>query len=156
MKKESVFLNRFGISLLAITCFVMANSSCSQGSSSYGGSTPPDPNVAYTGTFMKSDDRDTTSATGSVDATFNTSTRDISYNIKWDSLTTLPVGMHFHDDGPVIIQITGFPVSLTGSISGKANFTTNQANDLVAGKIYVMIHTDKYPSGEIMATLTKK
>ena len=105
---------------------------------------------------MKSDAMDTTSATGSVDATFNTSTRDMSYNIKWNSLTTLPVGMHFHDDGPVIIQITGFPVSLTGSIAGKANFTSNQANDLVAGKIYVMIHTDKYPSGEIMATLTKK
>ena len=155
MQKKSVLLNRVCIALLAIGCFIVINTSCSQGSS-YGGGTMPDPNVQYVGTFMKSDAGDTTSATGSVEATFNTSTRDISYNIKWSSLTTLPVGMHFHDDGPVIIQISGFPVSLTGSISGKANFTVNQSNDLVNGKIYVMIHTDKYPSGEIMATLVKK
>jgi hypothetical protein len=155
MKKKSVLENRFGISLFAITCVVLTAISCSK-SSSYGTTTAPDPNVQYAGTFMSSDAHDTTLATGSVDATFNTSTRDMTYNIKWNTLTTLPVGMHFHDDGPVIIQITGFPVSLTGSISGKANFTTNQANDLVGGKIFVMIHTEKYPSGEIMATLLKK
>jgi len=155
MNKKSVLWNRFGISWMAMICFVAATTSCSQGSS-YGGSTTPDPNVEYTGTFMKSDDRDTTSATGNVEATFNTSTLDITYNIKWNSLSTLPVAMHFHDDGPVIIKITGFPVSLTESLSGKASFTQNQANDLVAGKIYIMIHTAKYPSGEIMATLMKK
>jgi hypothetical protein len=62
--------------------------------------------------------------------------------------------MHFHDNGPVIIGIENFSATTSGSLSGKATFTADQVNDLKAGKIYVQIHTENYPGGEIIATLT--
>jgi hypothetical protein len=64
--------------------------------------------------------------------------------------------MHFHDDGPVIVQLSGFPVSETGSLQGKATFTVSQGLDLAAGRIYAMIHTEKYPAGEIRATMIRQ
>jgi hypothetical protein len=119
-----------------------------------GNSSPGD--VKYGGSFMASDSLDTTSAYGSVTATFNTVTHSLDYTISWHALTTLPVGMHFHDAGPIIIKINDFPVALDGTVSGTAMLSSKQAEDLAAGSIYAMIHSQKYPGGEIMAYLFKQ
>ena len=111
--------------------------------------------VPYSGSFVKSKDEVVTSATGTTTATFNPVTRELSYTLTWNGLGTNPVNMHFHDAGPVIAPIEGFPETMSGTISGKVTLTIEQASDLAAGKIYSQIHTEDYPGGEVIATLTK-
>jgi CHRD domain-containing protein len=112
--------------------------------------------VKYGGSFMVTDSTESSTAYGSVTATFNIVSHALDYTISWHSLTTSPVGMHFHDAGPIIIKINNFPVALDGTVSGSAVLSSNQADDLAAGSIYAMIHSQKYPNGEIMAYLFKQ
>lgn len=114
-------------------------------------------NISYSGSFMKSNTNVVSSATGTTTATFNPKTRELSYTLTWTGLGSNAIDMHFHDAGPIIIQIEGFPANATaGTVSGKATLTAEQANDLAAGKIYSQIHSQNYPAGEIIATLAKK
>ena len=132
---------------------------CGKSSSSAqatGNVSDPAGNINYSGTFMKSDLIDSTMGNGSVNGVFNPSTLTLKYTITWHSLSSEPIAMHFHDNGPVIITITGFPVSTDQTFSGTATFTSQQANDLASGYIFVMIHTQTYVSGEIMAPLKKE
>lgn len=128
--------------------------SCGKNGASYG--TNNSNIVNYTGVFVNSGVPDSSKATGTVMATFNTSTLVLSYTFSWKSLTSQPVQMHFHDDGPVIVKILGFPVSTSGTITGNTTFTSAQGSDLARGYIYAMIHTVNYTAGEIMATLVKQ
>jgi hypothetical protein len=115
----------------------------------------PSNTVNYSGNFVKSNAQVTTSASGTTTATFNTTTRELTFKLTWTGLGSAPVGMHFHDNGPIIIPIEGFSAAMSGTFSGKATLTAEQATDLAAGKIYSQIHTVNYPGGEVIATLTK-
>ncbi len=146
-------LRKTGLLTIALIMVVAVNISC--GKSKNGGSYA-NPRVNYSGSFVPSGTPDSTKATGSVMATFNTSTLVLSYSISWDSLTSYPVAMHFHDAGPVIVPILGFPSAKTGSLQGTATLTAAQGSDLASGLIYAMIHTQNYSAGEIKATLVKQ
>ncbi|MGQ7869785.1 CHRD domain-containing protein [Sunxiuqinia sp. sy24] len=111
--------------------------------------------ISYAGTFVKSSDNVTTSATGTAKGTFDPITQKLTYTISWSGLGSNAVNMHFHNDGPVIVEITGFANATAGTVSGTATLTNQQVNDLAAGKIYAQIHTQDYPAGEVLATLTK-
>ena len=111
--------------------------------------------VPYNGTFVKSDSSVTTSATGTLTASFNPGTKELSYTFTWQGLSGKAIEMHIHDAGPIIIPITGFPMETAGTFSGKATITDAQATDLIAGKFYGQIHTENYPAGEILAVLTR-
>jgi hypothetical protein len=111
--------------------------------------------ISYSGNFVKSNAAVVTSASGATTATFNTNTRELTYTLTWTGLGSAPVGMHFHDNGPIIIPIDGFPVATSGTFSGKATLTAQQAIDLAAGLIYSQIHTAINPEGEIIAALTR-
>ena len=111
--------------------------------------------VSYSGSFVKSGDAVVTSATGTATATFNITTLVLSYTLSWSGLTSNAASMHFHDAGPVIYPITGFATATTGTLTGSVTLTAAQAIDLAAGKIYVQIHTENIPSGEILATLSQ-
>ncbi len=112
--------------------------------------------INYSGSFVKSKDLVGTSASGTATATFNSGTMELSYSIVWAGLGTNVVSMHFHDSGPVMAEITGFPNATSGTVSGTVALTAQQATDLASGKIYVQIHTVDYPGGEVLATLSKK
>jgi hypothetical protein len=128
--------------------------SCGKKSSGDGANDPSN-NVNYAGTFMRSDST-TTSAGGTFTGVFNKTTLQMTYSFTWHSLTSQPIAMHFHDNGPVIITITGFPVATGQTMSGTATFSTTQSDDLEGGRIFVMIHTTNYPGGEIMAPIVKQ
>jgi len=144
----------FPLGLMLITFNMIIG--CGKSYTSSGSGNPSGSEVNYGGSFMPSDSLDSTSAYGSVTATFNFVSHTLDYTITWHSLTTLPVGMHFHDAGPIIIKINNFPVSLDGTVSGTANLSSKQADDLAAGSVYAMIHSQKFPNGEIMAYLSKQ
>lgn len=117
--------------------------------------TPTPSNITYSGNFVKSNDNVVTTASGTTTAILNPTTREFSYILTWTNLTTNVVGVHFHDDGPIIIPIDNAPATMSGTVSGKVTLTTQQVTDLNAGKIYSQIHTQTYPGGEIIATLSK-
>ena len=110
--------------------------------------------VSYTGSFVKSTATTATIATGTATGTFNPTTLVLTYTVTWSGLSSNAAAMHFHDAGPVIIPITGFSTAISGTFSGTATFTSAQATDLAAGKIYIQIHSVNNPAGEILANLS--
>lgn len=136
--------------LITVFVFLFGFSACNKDEQ-----TVNDMTVKYSGSFVKSGDAVVTSATGNSTASFNTSTMVLTYTFNWSGLTSNAAAMHFHDAGPVIIPITGFTQTTSGTYSGTATLTADQAADLAAGKIYIQIHSVNIPAGEIKATLTK-
>lgn len=109
----------------------------------------------YSGDFIASDDEVTTSATGSTTATFDPETRELTYQVEWEGLSSPVVGMHFHDAGPVIHEIEGWDEDISGSVSGTATLSESEANDLANGDIYTQIHTEDFPGGEVISPLNR-
>jgi hypothetical protein len=139
--------------LVAASLLLVLAISCGKKSASQGGTGQSGGPVQYTGTFVNASSPDSSKATGSVAASFDPTTLTLTYSISWAALTSMPIEMHFHDNGPVIVVITGFPVAQTGTISGTCKLTAAQAVDLAKGGIYAMIHTVNYGAGEIDAPL---
>lgn len=96
----------------------------------------------------------TSAGSGTVDATLNTETNQLKWKVVYSGLTGPAGAGHFH--GPAVAgQNAGVALGLKGSvespISGEATITPEQAQDLVAGKWYVNLHTKVHPGGEIRA-----
>lgn len=147
LTRISVYLLYFVGSVFFICCSKGNSNSGSQNSSNL---------VNYTGSFVKSNPADTTTATGSIQGTLDKTNLGFKFEVSWHHLTSIPVEMHFHDAGPVIIQVNGWTVTTDGTYSGTVTFNSAQASDLAAGSIYFMIHTQNYTDGEVKATLLKQ
>lgn len=97
----------------------------------------------------------TTTATGTVTGSYNSSTNALSYTVTWNGLSGPPTLMHFH--GPALagenatptLNITGFPQTASGTYTGSATLTDAQEADLLAGKWYWNAHTATNGGGEI-------
>ncbi len=95
--------------------------------------------------------------TGTVEATFDTATKVLTWTITYSGLSGPAIGAHFH--GPaepgknagIVIPFT-FVVS---PIKGTMTLNDAQAADLLAGKWYANIHTGANPGGEIRGNLVK-
>ncbi len=112
--------------------------------------------IKYAGVFREINGNDSSDVYGMVSANFNTLSNLLEFNISWHLLSSLPISMEFNDAGPVIIQINNFPSRISADYSGSAGLTSNQTNDLAHGYISLTILTQKYPAGEITATLSQK
>lgn len=93
------------------------------------------------------------SATGVIAAKFNKSTGVLDYTVTWNGLSGPLNGMHFHkaarnSNGPVVknIQSSGSP---TGSITESWTVPDSLHTILEQGGLYINIHTESYPDGEI-------
>ncbi len=92
------------------------------------------------------------SASGTVEASLNKQTNELSWTVTYSGLSGPATGAHFH--GPamaganagVVVPMTG---SLISPIRGVASLTAAQVADLMAGKWYVNLHTAANPNGEI-------
>ena len=99
--------------------------------------------------------RVTTNAAGTISGNYNATSNVLTYTISWTGLSSAPNNMHFHgpaDPGvgaPVVVGITGFPASATGTISSTATLSEAQEADLLNFKWYYNIHTPANPGGEI-------
>jgi hypothetical protein len=97
--------------------------------------------------------------TGSLTATLNTETDQLTYHIEFSGLTGPVAAAHFH--GPAAegvnakpqLPIKGSPI--TSPIDGKATLTAEQAKELVDGKWYFNLHTAANPGGEIRGQILK-
>jgi hypothetical protein len=97
--------------------------------------------------------------TGSLTATLNTDTNQLTYHIEFSGLTGPVAAAHFH--GPAAeganakpqLPIKGTPI--TSPVDGKATLTAEQAKDLLDGKWYFNLHTAANPGGEIRGQVVK-
>jgi hypothetical protein len=151
--KQIRLSNAAWLPLLLLSAGLSGLGGCKKGG--YGSDSNNNNAVPYSGTFVKSDSAVSTSATGTLTASLDPGTKELSYTFTWQGLSGNAVGMHIHDNGPIIIPISDFPKATSGTYSGKATLTDAQVNDLIAGKLYGQIHTENYPAGEILAVLTR-
>lgn len=96
--------------------------------------------------------------TGHLAATYDTTTKTLSWKVDYKDLTGPAAAAHFHGPAPlgknagVMIPISG---SLASPIQGSATLTEAQAKALAAGELYFNIHTAANKGGEIRGQVTK-
>lgn len=94
---------------------------------------------------------------GNISATYDTATKKFSWQGNYDGLTGPETMAHFH--GPAALGANAsvaVPVDAnTSPFSGSTTLTDAQAADLMAGKWYFNIHTEKNKGGEIRGQMEK-
>lgn len=99
------------------------------------------------------------SAKGTLDASYNKLTRELTWTLSYSGLSGEPTAAHFH--GParaganagVALGING---PITNPTQGKATLTAEQASDLMGGLWYVNVHTVAHRGGEIRGQLSPR
>jgi hypothetical protein len=94
---------------------------------------------------------------GSVTASFDTASKQLSWKGSVTGLSGPATAAHFHaaesgKNGAVVVPIAGAD---KGSFEGSATLTDAQAEELMAGKWYVNIHTAANKAGEIRGQVLK-
>jgi hypothetical protein len=94
---------------------------------------------------------------GSVTATFDTASKQLSWKGTVSGLTGPATAAHFHageagKNGGVVVPIAGAD---KGSFEGSASLTDAQAAELMDGKWYVNVHTAANKGGEVRGQVTK-
>lgn len=97
--------------------------------------------------------------TGAVDATYDTTSKKLSWTITYAGLTGPATAAHFH--GPAAANVNASPVvplsgNLATPIKGDAVLTDAQAADLQAGRWYFNVHTAAHKDGELRGQVVKK
>ncbi|MCW3108496.1 MAG: domain containing protein [Segetibacter sp.] len=98
-----------------------------------------------------------TSGSGTLDVSYDKSTKTLRYSATWSGMTDSVTMMHFH--GPaakganagVVFPIHEFTPGTSGTATGTVTLDevkTKEA-DLLGGKWYYNIHTKTHPAGEI-------
>jgi hypothetical protein len=98
----------------------------------------------------------TSKGTGTVTATYDTTSKKLSWKGSYADLSGPATAAHFHSgepgkNGPVAVPIT----PNTSPFEGSATLTDAQATELLAGKWYVNVHTAENKGGEIRGQVTK-
>ena len=96
-----------------------------------------------------------TSGSGAADLTYDPSTRVLTWNITYSGLSGPATMAHIHGPGAagknagVEIWLSKRGSEATSPITGRATLTAAQARQLMAGEMYVNVHTQAHPDGEI-------
>jgi CHRD domain len=96
-------------------------------------------------------------ASGTAEATFDTSSKVLSWTVTYKDLTGPALGAHFHGPGEagknagIVLPFK----TVQSPIQGSATLTDAQAADLLAGKWYANIHTAANPGGELHGQMMK-
>jgi CHRD domain len=96
-------------------------------------------------------------AIGSVDLTYDSETRKITWLGTYPGLTAPPIAAHLHGPAkPGTNAAVALPIQAVESpFSGAASLTPSQAAELMADEMYFNIHTAKNPNGEIRGQVTR-
>ena len=95
-------------------------------------------------------------ASGNVTVTYDTASKKLTWKGTYTGLSGAATAAHFHSgeagkNGGVAVPIA----PATSPLDGSATLTDAQAADLMAGKLYVNIHTAKNPGGELRGQVVK-
>ena len=94
-------------------------------------------------------------ATGNAEVTYDDASKMLTWTITYSGLSGNATAAHFHgpakegeNAGPMV------PITqLDSPMKGSATLTEDQSQALTGGKMYVNVHTAKYPDGEIRGQL---
>jgi hypothetical protein len=97
--------------------------------------------------------------TGAVDVTYDSASKKISWKGTYSGLSGPATAAHFHTappgkNGGVTVPIFS-GAAAKSPFSGSATLTDAQAADLMAGKMYVNVHTTGHKAGEIRGQVKK-
>jgi hypothetical protein len=93
---------------------------------------------------------------GAVTATYDSASKKLTWTGTYSGLSGAATAAHIHTgaqgkNGGVAIPIA----PATSPLEGSATLTDQQATDLLAGKLYVNVHTAAHKAGEIRGQLVK-
>jgi hypothetical protein len=96
-------------------------------------------------------------AIGSVELTYDSETRKITWLGTYAGLTAPPTPAHLHGPAkPGTNAGVALPIqALESPFSGAASLTPSQAAELMADEMYFNVHTAKNPNGEIRGQVTR-
>jgi CHRD domain len=95
------------------------------------------------------------SGSGTANLTYDPSTRVLTWSITYSGLSGPATMAHIHGPAPegknagVEIWLSKRGSEATSPITGKATLTAAQAQQLMAGDMYINVHTQAHPAGEI-------
>ncbi len=93
----------------------------------------------------------TTDATGTVEVTYDTVAKNLTWTLEYEGLSGEATAAHFH--GPADEGETAPPVipasELASGSEESAEITADQVQLLMDGKLYFNVHTAANPGGEI-------
>lgn len=96
---------------------------------------------------------------GRVDLTLERSTLKISWKVTYSNLTSPEVGVHIHGPqtpgGEAGIIVDMAPQGIKNPTQGSAALTDGDMIYLVQDRLYVNLHTTKYPAGELRGQLKR-
>lgn len=104
----------------------------------------------------------TSGASGSGTATLNAAGTELSFSFSFSGLSGPFVAAHFHNaasgvNGPIVRTLTGDITGMLGSGVWRSTdgepLTSALVTALRNGEIYINIHTNTYPNGEIRGQL---
>jgi CHRD domain len=94
-------------------------------------------------------------ATGKAEVTYDDASKMLTWTITYSGLSGNVTAAHFH--GPAKAGENAGPMvpitQLDSPMKGSATLTEDQSQALTGGKMYVNVHTAKYPDGEIRGQL---
>lgn len=100
----------------------------------------------------------TSSGTGTADLDYDAASKKLSWTVTYSGLSGPATAAHFHgpaEPGKNAGVAVAIPNAASSPVKGEATLTDAQAADLLAGKLYVNIHTAANPGGEIRGQVTK-
>lgn len=95
---------------------------------------------------------------GMVDATLDTATKVLTYDVTYSGLSGPATAGHLHgpaDPGANAGVLVPFAAPVASPLHGTATLTDAQVSELEAGKMYANIHTAANPGGEIRGQMVK-
>ena len=93
--------------------------------------------------------------TGEAQATLDTTTHKLTYNVTFEGLKTAATMAHFHGPAPagknagIAVWLSQKGKTPTSPLTGSATLTAQQQQQLMSGMWYVNVHTKAHPSGAI-------
>jgi hypothetical protein len=103
----------------------------------------------------------TGAGTGTINGTYNASTRQLNYTSNWNGLTGAPVAGSFYYGASGVSGTTvstpwiiANDATATGSTTGTITLTPEEAAQLLAGNWYYAYSTTANPTGEIRGQIT--
>lgn len=94
---------------------------------------------------------------GTADLTYDTASKMLTWKVTYSGLTGPATMAHFHgpaEAGKNAAVLIPFKDAASGA-EGNATLTDAQAADLIAGKMYINVHTEANKGGEIRGQVSK-
>jgi hypothetical protein len=95
---------------------------------------------------------------GTADIDYDPASKKLSWKLTYTGLSGPAKAAHFHgpaDPGKNAGVVVAIPGATSSPAEGSATLTDAQAADLESGKLYVNVHTEANPGGEIRGQVTK-